>query len=96
MDLWIVSPDPATPIASTRKLSAQQAEAARNGTIFLARASSPVFAKSLAESLRGMVGKLHGLDQEALEKESLSRRQVLFSKGQGTVPVYEAMLFWPK
>lgn len=94
MDLWIVSPDPNAALPSVRKLSSQQAQDAQNGKLFIARASSPVFAKSLAESIRHIAADLPRMDAAQLEREHLARRTLKVGRNN-EVPVYEALLSWP-
>lgn len=96
MDLWIVSPDPAAPVSSARKLSETQMQAARDGTLFVIKAGSPVFARSLAESLRSLSIQLPGMDNSQLEHHGLYRRQARPAGATREFPVYEAVLFWPK
>lgn len=96
MDLWIVSPDPTTPVSAVRKLNDTQALAAREGSMFIVKATSPVFARSLAESLRSMADQLPAMDNEALAPKGLFRRQVRLAGASQEFPVYEALLYWPQ
>jgi hypothetical protein len=94
MELWLIPSDRTQPVSSARKLSASQLEDARQGRLFLARATSPVFAKMLAQSMREYVGDLHAANEADLEKAGLWRRSVDLERNK-PVPVYEVRLFWP-
>lgn len=94
MDLWIIPLDRSQPLSGARSLSSAQLEDARQGRLFLARATSPVFARMLAESMREQVDTLHSASEADLEKVGLWRREMKLGR-EKPVPVYEVRLFWP-
>lgn len=95
MELWIGSLDPAVPVAPLKKLTTEQKVAVEMGRLFLVRADSPVYARSLADAVRAVGQGAVSATDEALATATLWRRKMVAPGGSGECPVYEALPAWP-